>query len=187
MNSYLGQFTQIESELVNVINQFTNMIENSPHLADIQDQTIFQYLMYVLMYPQSEPVLLAALKCILSLVKRGPNNCFKVINSGVYQKILPLLNPSDSNANITLNVSILARDVIIQMGSYDEILQHPQFNYLKYDLFLDKIFQFPLPEQKEILSITRKMSNTYLYDYYLPSIIKICPLLTHTDIQIFSD
>lgn len=180
--------SQTESALINSLNEYTRYIEANPHALNFRvDSTLISPIQRVLDFPYNEQLLTSIFNFFLALVKINPNYCFIIIDQGLYYKFLSFMNPDDINPAISLNVSIIVRNIIMQMGKHDIVFRNPKFNYLRYGLFLNKIFEFPLSEQKSILQFTRNLSDLFLFDANISSIIEVCPLLTHTDLKIVSD
>ena len=68
MESLTNQYSDAESRLIGILNDFTRMLEISPSMIDFPVEKLFKYFYEIFMYPLSEPVLMATLKCIFVFV-----------------------------------------------------------------------------------------------------------------------
>lgn len=168
-----------------------NIAQITAAMEDNTSPNIFQYdLMYLchtlLDAAKTEALVITLIKCITVYVKKGIRFAYDMINKGVYQQMISLVNPIENNPKKSIGIAIEARNCLMQVYQYKEIVMNRGI-VIGYSFFMDNFYKFPLAEQKLLIEATKNLSLLFTNDYCANSFIQISLALTHHDMQIVTD
>ena len=79
--------TSTESQLVTALERLNTAIESSPVSINYLNPHPLTYIKSMLNIPLSEAVILKTLKCVSTIIRIHPSNCYQTLSSGIFQNI----------------------------------------------------------------------------------------------------